>query len=170
MLRDRVLLRVVALGGVLIAVVWYAVIDFNDHAFRTDSRPAFAQTAVGHSVYIGLPVVASGDAASLTVNLRSVAPHIRANAAHATVEVMVCTGTGAGALLSGTASVTKDACTTLTPYRRGTISLTGTSGIVLVVTPHRRGAVHIDGAELHYWRGIHFGHQQVGTHWTITAA
>lgn len=173
LIRDRIWVRVLFVAALLIGMAWFAVLDFNDHAFREYSGSAAAYTTVGSTVYIGTSIAPTADhgQGGITVNLRTVSPRVAENGADATVRVFVCSGSYVGSLLSGGATpAAADLCTTLTPAQRGTTHLESTTGFVLAVTPHRAGTVRIDGADLHYWRGIHFGHQHVGARLTITAS
>lgn len=173
LIRDRTWLRVLFVAVLLMGAAWFAILDFNDHAFRDYRGSASAQTTAGSTLYVGMSIAPTADngQGAITVNLRTIQPRVAGNGADVTVRVLVCSGSYAGALLNGGAArVAADLCTTLTPVQRGTTRLDSTTSFVLAVTPHRAGTVHINGADLHYWRGIHFGHQHVGERLTITAS
>lgn len=113
----------------------------------------------------GYSLVLSGAAGTggVTVDLRSVTPHVVRNTAQAAIRVLVCRENGR-ILLVG-ASPDTPYCTAVQPFaagvRRFSHNLDG-AAVVLAITPNRPGRVVISGVDVVYRYGVRYGAQRTG--------
>jgi hypothetical protein len=162
------------LAGVIVIVAGVRYVFF-DRALAGYSGSASATGSVEQTTYHGVPVRPIGNAVT-TLNLRSVSPRIVANTADATVTVLVCTGQASAAPLAYGGTHQGDAaqyCAELADFHPGTLRLGSsttdpqtTTGVLLAVTAHRAGVVRIEG-DVSYRQGIRYGHQHVGSDWSL---
>jgi hypothetical protein len=150
--------------AVLVAVLGVAGLIWATHArVLADGGGGVygGSTAPGETWYVDLgiyPRLAPGD--SVDIDLHSIRPRITLNTAGATVDILACAQKGperVGAI--------KDNCSTLTPWRSGTLTLGpgATSYVILAGTTAHSGVLRIDGADVTYRDGFRRGSQHVGT-------
>ena len=173
-------LGVVLLAAGIPSAIWFA--HWRSSLHELVDYPGYGVGGpfpIGKAAYFGQNVTAAEVLShphapeKLAIHISAVRPVIRANSADAQVTVLLCKLKGYSSQLDAVfADDATATCSSLTPFRSGTVTVGFTPGyddIVISVTPRQAGTVRIAGLEVRYSSGLRHGTQHVGTQIKITS-
>jgi hypothetical protein len=165
---------VVALAVGIPTTVWFvhwrsslhSLVDYPGYGVGIPASVAQRTFYFGNELVAERAISHPKDSGTLSINISSITPVVLENTANADVTVAHCVLARPGAgVISGGPKEAAAKCSSLTPFRSGSVTLgfaKGSDDIVIAVTVHKAGLVRIAGVEVHYSSGLRHGSQHTG--------